>query len=146
VRGKDGDQPGQRHPLHGEHPHDAVVLAGRLRDATAVAAAAVRAAEGPIGVVPAGERWHDRALRVAAEDARGVGRCRRGPGRCNERPGALSRGRARRGRSSPPPRAACPFPALASCRELIADGYAAAWTWPPPTTSTLPPRGSSTAS
>jgi len=37
-------------------------------------------------------------------------------------------------------------PALASCRELIADGYAAAWTWPPPTTSALPPRGSSTAS
>ena len=50
------------------------VLAGRLRNAAAVASAAQAiAVDGAVGVIPAGKRWPDDSLRPAIEDMLGAG-------------------------------------------------------------------------
>ncbi len=100
--------------------HDAVVMAGCLRNATAVAVDAVaRAAGGPIGVVPAGERWPDDTLRVAAEDALGAGAVVAGlTGRLSPEAELVAAQFAVAGGRLP-----AVLAGLASGRELIADGY-----------------------
>lgn len=121
--------------------HGAVVLAGCVRNATAVAAAALAVGR-PIGLVPAGERWPDDTLRAAAEDALGAGaiaaRLEQGATAAAQseqcHPAAVGDGLA----FSPEARlVAAQFAAareggllaalsgLASGRELIADGYGA---------------------
>jgi 2-phosphosulfolactate phosphatase len=96
----------------------AEVVAGCLRNAAAVAAA-IAGVDGPIGLVPAGERWPDGSLRPALEDVLGAG--------------AIAAQLV--GRSPEAESAARQFGAvddllgvLAGCssgRELVADGYGA---------------------
>lgn len=92
------------------------VVAGCLRNASAVGAF-LRDVDGPVGVVPAGERWPDGTLRVAVEDLLGAG--------------AIVAGLDDR---SPEADAAAALSAsdlratlgtLASGRELLADGFGA---------------------
>jgi 2-phosphosulfolactate phosphatase len=98
----------------------AVLLAGSLRNAPAVAAAA-HAVGGPVGIVPAGERWPDDTLRVAIEDAIGAGAIAASlpaRGRSPETELALAQFTAARDRGLHDVLAAS-----ASGRELRADGY-----------------------
>lgn len=98
----------------------AALLAGCLRNASAVAAAA-RAVGGPIGIVPAGERWPDDTMRVAAEDALGAGAIAAALPTADRSPEAdlaAAQFAAARDRGL-----ADVLAATASGRELVADGY-----------------------
>ena len=99
----------------------AIVFAGCLRNAAAVAAAAdAAAAGGPIGLVPAGERWPDETLRVAAEDVIGAGAIGAAlTGRSPEAELAVVQFAAVRDRLPDV------LAAVSSGRELVADGYGA---------------------
>lgn len=100
--------------------HGTVLFAGCLRNASAVAAA-LRGVDGPLGLVPAGERWPDGTMRVALEDALGAGAIAAGlDDRSPEADAAVdlfvaARARGLRG----------VLGGLASGRELIADGFGA---------------------
>jgi 2-phosphosulfolactate phosphatase len=99
----------------------AVLFAGCLRNASATAAAAL-AVDGPIGLVPAGERWPGGALRVAVEDALGVGAIAAALPAADLSPEAelaAAQFVAARDRGL-----AAVLAATASGRELVADGYA----------------------
>ncbi len=100
----------------------AVVLSGCLRNASAVAAAAL-AVGGPIGLVPAGERWPDATMRVAAEDAIGAGAIAAAlppDDRSPEAELAVAQFRACGERGL-----GVVLAAVSSGRELVADGYGA---------------------
>jgi 2-phosphosulfolactate phosphatase len=100
----------------------AVLFAGCLRNASATAAAAL-AVDGPIGLVPAGERWTGGALRVAVEDALGAGAIAAALPAADLSPEAelaVAQFAAARDRGL-----AALLAATASGRELVADGYAA---------------------
>lgn len=97
----------------------AVLLAGCLRNASAVASAA-RAVGGPIGIVPAGERWPDDTMRVAAEDAIGAGAIATAlPDRSPEAELAAAQFAAARDRGLD-----AVLAATSSGRELLAEGFA----------------------
>jgi len=97
-----------------------VLFAGCLRNASAVAAA-VRDVDGPVGLVPAGERWPDGTMRVAVEDALGAGAIAAAlDDRSPETDAAVDLFTATRARGLH-----AVLGGLASGRELIADGFAA---------------------
>lgn len=96
----------------------AEVVAGCLRNASAVAAF-LRGVDGPVGVVPAGERWPDGTLRVAVEDLLGAGAIVAGlDDRSPEADAAAALFAAASDLRTM-------LGALASGRELLADGFGA---------------------
>ena len=98
----------------------AEVVAGCLRNATAVGAF-LRGVDGPVGVVPAGERWPDGTLRVAVEDLLGAGAVVAGlDGRSPEADAAAALFTAL---AAAAPDLRTTLGALASGRELLADGF-----------------------
>jgi 2-phosphosulfolactate phosphatase len=99
----------------------AALFAGCLRNASATASAAL-AVDGPIGLVPAGERWPGGTLRVAVEDALGVGAIAAALPAADLSPEAalaVAQFVAARDQGL-----AAVLAATASGRELVADGYA----------------------
>jgi 2-phosphosulfolactate phosphatase len=100
----------------------AVLFAGCLRNASAVASAALEVG-GPIGILAAGERWPGGTLRVAIEDAVGAGAIAAAlpaADRSPEAEQAVAQFAAARARGLADVLAGC-----ASGRELLADGYGA---------------------
>jgi 2-phosphosulfolactate phosphatase len=84
-------------------------------------AAAARAVGGPVGIVPAGERWPDDSMRVAVEDALGAGAVAAAlADRSPEAELAVAQFAAARERGL-----ADVLAASSSGRELHADGFAA---------------------
>lgn len=53
--------------------HAPTVIAGCLRNASAVAGSVMRSSDGPVAIIAAGEQWPDGSLRVALEDLIGAG-------------------------------------------------------------------------